>query len=216
MLFLFEVNSMMLKKKCSACNEKVSKKFAYCPWCGHSFNKKQTEEDYGMLGANDQVAQDLNQLKLPFGMNTIFNTLMKQLEKDLANMENSSNSQGVPRGFKIQISTGNPKMNAMPQRKAQVKTFGDVNLDDFEKARRANLERVDPKSTVRRLPEGIFYEIETPGVKTLKDVLITQLEESLEIKVYTDDKCYVKNIPMKVEILEYQIKPNKVLLKFKN
>ena len=78
------------------------------------------------------------------------------------------------------------------------------------------MKRVDAKSTLRRLPEGIIYEIDTPGVRTVKDVVITKLEESMEVKVYTDEKCYVKSIPIKMDVVEFSVQENKVLLKLQN
>ncbi len=206
----------MLKKKCPACAKKIERKFSFCPWCGHSFKKQVMEEDFGMLGESDEPEQQIQpELKLPFGMNGIFNGLMKQLEKELGNMGNINPGNGMPKGFKIQISTGKPNsMNAAPKPKQnQIRTIEVEEATGTEKARRASLDRVEAKSTVRRLPEGLFYEIDTPGVKSIKDVVITKLEESMEIKVYAEEKCYVKTLPLKLDIVEFSVKPNKVLLR---
>ncbi len=205
----------MLKKKCQSCAKKIERKFNFCPWCGHSFKKQLVEEDFGMIGENDEIEQQIqNELKLPFGMNTIFNGLMKQLEKELGNMNNVS-PNGMPKGFKIQISTGKPKVGNNPPKpkQNQVRTIEVEEASEFEKERRLTLERVEATSTVRRLPEGIFYEIDAPGVKSIKDVVITKLENSMEIKVYAEEKCYIKTIPLKLEIVEFSVKPNKVLLR---
>lgn len=212
----------MFKKKCPACDKKIEKKFNFCPWCGHSFKKQRVEEDFGMLGQDDEIEQQIaNQLQLPFGMNGIFNGLIKQLEKELANMENIQSPQGMPKGFKIHISTGQPgqqpKMVPMKQpRKKQPATIQVEEADEAEKERRANLKRVDAKSSIRRLPEGIIYEIDAPGVRTVKDVVITKLEESMEVKIYAEDKCYVKSLPLKMDVVEFSVQENKVLLKLQN
>jgi hypothetical protein len=172
-----------------------------------------------MLGRDDEIEQQINnQLKLPFGMNGIFNGLIKQLEKELSNMENIQPQNGMPRGFKIQISNGQPpKMMPMKQpKKKQPTTIQVEEADEAEKERRLKLKRVEAKSSIRRLPEGIIYEIETPGVRTVKDVVITKLEESMEVKVYAEDKCYVKTLPLKMDVLEFSILDDKLFLKLQN
>jgi hypothetical protein len=210
----------MFKKKCPACEKKIERKFNFCPWCGHSFRKQRVEEDFGMLGRTDDVEQQINnQLQLPFGMNGLFNGLMKQIEKEIANMEKMQPQNGMPRGFKIQISgPGQPKIqNISNQNKQKQPAIIQVEeVDEEEKMRRASLKRVEAKSNIRRLPEGIVYEIDTPGVKNVRDVVITKLEESMEVKVYTEDKCYIKSIPLKMDVVEFSVQENKVLLKLRN
>jgi len=205
----------MFKKKCPHCTKKIERKFHFCPWCGYSFKKQRSEEDFGMLGQNDEVEQQVaNEIKLPFGMNGIFNGLIKQIEKELAGMENSQ----APKGFKIQISAGKPKIQNLSKHPVRntIRTIAVEEVNEAEKARRMELERVEAKSHIRRLPEGIIYEIDAPGVKSVKDVVITQLEESMEVKVYTAKRCYVKSIPLKLNIVDFSVKPNKVLLRLQN
>ncbi len=206
----------MFKKRCNSCEKKVDRKFHYCPWCGNSLKKKK-QEDFGMLGQSDEAEQQVEPMKLPFGLNGIMNGLIKQIEKEMGNMQ--GNSTGMPKGFKIQISTGNPQIKQIneeqPSRKSNVQTIAPGHVDEKEKSRRSNLERVEAKSIVRRLPEGIFYEIETPGVKSISDVVITKLEESMEIKVYSKDRCYIKTLPLKLEIVSFSVKNDKVLLRLK-
>lgn len=211
----------MFKKKCHSCGEKVERKFRYCPWCGVPLKAKAAQEDYGMLGDSDeiQMQQAVNDLKLPFGFNGIFNSLMKQVEKEMANMDNMNGPK--PKGFKIQISTGMPKMQSMnPQPTEQTKQVSSIDsfnekISDEEREKRAKLKQVPAKSTIRRLPEGLIYEIETPGVSAKKDITLTKLEQSLELKAYAKDKCYVKKLPSKVEILGMAIKGGKIFLRLK-
>jgi hypothetical protein len=169
-----------------------------------------------MLGINDEIKQAENQMQLPFGLNGIFNQLMKQVEKELAN----ASPQATPKGFKIQISTGNPQITPIIKEsnreiKGAVKTISVEEVSAEEKARRSKLDRIEAKSNIRRLPEGIFYEIDTPGVNSIKDVVITKLEESLEVKAYSKKNCYVKTIPLKMELISFSVKNDKVMLRLK-
>jgi hypothetical protein len=215
---------MFNKKKCPGCGEKVDKKFKYCPWCSFALKEKAIADDFGMIGKSDEMQQMMNQVKLPMGLNGIVNGLMKQIEKEMAgmNMQDLNNpGQIKPRGFKIQISTGMPKMQMVEnnQNRPQVKLpHGNDLIEDVseaERKRRSGLKRVNAKSAIRRLPEGIIYEIETPGVETKNDVAITKLEQGMELKAYSKDKCYVKTIPMKVEIVGISVKDDKIFLRLK-
>jgi len=205
---------MFKRKKCPDCEEKIKDKFSYCPWCGHSFKRVKKQEDWGMIGESDE-AQQQEQVQLPFGFNGIINKLMKQIEKDLSGMDGNS---PIPKGFKIKISTGAPTIQPVgvnygddSTKKEKEASAPYVPIAEIE--RRSKLKRIDAKSTIRRLPEGVIYEIEAPGVRSENDIAITRLEQSLEVKAYSKDKCYVKMIPMKVEILGVSVKNNKVFLK---
>lgn len=210
----------MFKKKCSNCKEKVERKFSFCPYCGISLKKKETAENFGMLGKDDEIQQAVNQMNLPFGLNGIMNNLIKQLESEMGSMNTNNNNPGVPKGFKIQISTGKPGMNMMPMNQQpaiqqQNAPIQKESISDKEKIRRASLKKVDAKSTMRRLPEGIVYEIDAPGVKSNKDISITKLAQGIEVKAFSKEKCYVKTIPLKVDILNYVVRDDKVFLVLK-
>jgi hypothetical protein len=199
----------MFGKKCLGCKKEVKKSFNFCPWCGHPFGKR--HNDFGFLGEDDKIEKINPEPQLPFGVGKILNSLMSQMERELAS-GNLGNS-GFPNGMKIQISTAMPKMQiATPEIK---KEFLEYSINEKESERRAKLKKVEAKSFIRRLPEGVVYEIETPGVKSKADVVLTKLEKSLEIKAYSKDKCYIKTIPLKVEILGINVKDDKIFLRLK-
>lgn len=203
----------MFKKKCPNCKEKVERKFLFCPYCGISLKKKENPEDFGMLGKDDTIQEAVNQMNLPFGLNSIMNNLVKQIESEMGSM---NDTPGMPKGFKIQIHTGKPGMNMMPinpQQAPQQKQFVQKeDISDKEKIRRAGLKKVAAKSSMRRLPEGIVYEIDAPGVKSKKDVSLTTLAQGIEVNAYAKDKCFVKTIPLKVDVLNYIVRDDKVYL----
>ena len=204
----------MIRKKCKSCGEKVERKFHYCPWCGDSFRKR--SEDYGMLGLNDDVDQrKINPLEAIGGpLGGVLSQLSKQLTRELQKMDFGEGS--TPKGFEIRFSTKNPQKD--PVRKVAKKTTSLVGdkVDQKELERRRKLPIVPAESKVRRLPEGIVYEIDAPGVKSKEDVSISSLEGSLEIKAYSWDVCYLKNIPIQVESLKYTVRSGKVLVQIDN
>lgn len=195
----------MFKKKCRGCAEKVDRKFSYCPWCGASL-KVRGEGDFGMLGSSDsgRVQEDF---KLPFGVEKIMGSLVKQLEKQIGNMEVDERT-GMPKGLKIQIARGPMGQQAVQNKAAERRTAVVVSRDEAE--RRAGLKKVDAESKVKRLGDVIIYEIEAPGIAKKEDVVVTELETGIEIRAYARDKCYVKVIPLKVEILGVRVDREKV------
>ena len=99
----------MFKKKCPSCAKKIEKKFNFCPYCGVSFKTRNEQENFGMLGRNDSRERVQPNLGLPLGMNKIVNSLVKQLERQMNDM-NGEGADGIPRGFKIKIASGSPQM----------------------------------------------------------------------------------------------------------
>ena len=80
---------MFGKETCQRCGKKVSGSYDFCPKCGFKVNSK--KEDYGMFGREDILENQRSSIepefKLPLGFNTIFNSLMKNFEKQLAELE---------------------------------------------------------------------------------------------------------------------------------
>jgi len=203
---------IMLKKKCPSCAKEIERKFNFCPYCGVSFKARNEQANFGMLGRNDSSGKVQEELKLPFGMNKIMSSLIKQLEGQLGNMD-FGNGEGAPKGIKIRVARG-PQMNQAVQETPK-KTVSTANVSNEENERRMRLPKVEGGSKVKRLADTIIYEIDTPGVKRKNDVVLTELATGLEIKAYSKDKCYVKFIPLKVEVVEYYVEKEKVVIEIK-
>ena len=92
----------MSKINCPNCSKKIESEFHFCPWCAFAIKKTKEEENYGMLGLNDEIEKALAQPGLPFGLQGMIGGLMKQLEKELSGID--STKTPMPKGFKIQIS----------------------------------------------------------------------------------------------------------------
>ncbi len=201
----------MFKKKCPACAEKIDRKFNFCPYCGASFKSRREKNDFGMLGIEDFDDNIRVEQKLPFGVEKIMGSLVKQLEKQMGNM----NFEGMPKGIRINVIRGNPRMRQVVQ---EVPKVGKeiVSISKEETNRRIGLKKVEAESKVRRLADRIIYEIDAPGVREKKDVVVTELATGLEIRIYSEDKCYVKLIPLKVELIGYYVKSEKVFVELKN
>lgn len=194
----------MLKKKCPHCAKKIERKFSFCPYCGFPASKASEKEDFGLIGKDDLIKEmEASMPGMPPGIGKIMNSLMKQLDKELG---------GIGPGLNIQISTGKPQVrNQVQPVQPQV-----IEIDEKEFERRRNLPKQEAESNVRRFSDKIVYEIKVPGVRSKKDTLISRMENGFEIKAYSQDKCYFKIIPVKVEITKVQLKDEILFLELKD
>lgn len=220
---------MFKKKECPKCGTKIDEKYSFCPHCGNRFDSNQEEGDgWGILGKNDFFSS--NKVKLPFGFNAIFNSLMKNMSKELNEQLNKNyfqqeenNSKKVKRdGISISISTfgnGPPKIKVTQlgnKPKIEIKEEKEKTKPDTftkEKIKKfAGLEKKEPKTNIRRLSNKMIYEIEMPGVKSLDDISITKLENSIEIKAISKNRAYTKTIPINLPITDYDLSEGKLIL----
>ena len=168
-----------------------------------------SEEDFGMLGADDG-GEVQEELRLPFGMEKIMGSLIKQLEKQLGSMDFEDGK--MPKGIQIRVARG-PSLGVR-NKGSGIREAGVV-VSREESDRRASLPKIEVESRVRRIGDSIIYEIEAPGVNRKDDVVLTDLATGLEIKAYSGDKCYVKFIPLKVQVVRWSVEREKVFVEIK-
>jgi len=202
----------MLKKKCPGCAKKIERKFNYCPYCGISFKSGNDQRDYGMLGRNDMDGKVQQGLGLPLGLNGIVSSMIKQIESQLGNMD--LDGQEMPKNVKIRVARA-PGMNQVVQKTPEKKVIDAPEISEKESERRMSLPKVEVESKIKRIGDTIIYEIETPGIKKKSDVVLTELATGLEVRAYSKDRCYIKFIPLKVEVVEYSVKSEKVFVEIK-
>lgn len=210
---------MFKRKACGRCGKSLSSKYDFCPYCGNMLGKK--EEDFGMLGKND-LDESLRNFRLPGGFNAIFNSLMRNFEKQMKNLDEKDKNLNPEKGnISISISTfGNmppqikmnsPAGNKVPEDKRK-KVFFNRYLDEGNREKFSKLPRQEPKTNLRRVGNRIEYEVELPGVKSAKDISLLNLESSMELKAVSDKKSYSKLIPMNFPILNFSFSKGKLVL----
>ena len=188
----------MFSKKCPSCENKIKKDFKYCPFCSSNLNSKYDQEDYGFLGKEDTI--DNINFTDSF-MEKMFNSALKILEKQMKNLQNETAKNHNP-SLNVQFFVNGEKIS--PEKKtsqpASKPYFPKEKLKRF-----SQLPKKEPKSKLKRISGKIIYELSVPGVKNIDDVLINQLENSIEIKALSNDKVYSKNLNLNLPILRYQL-----------
>jgi len=229
---------MFIKKKCTKCGRKISKDYDFCPHCGNDFRwekARNNEKDFGLLGKEDSLTDfsDLSKFGMPMNLSGLFNSklfnnLFQQFDKQFKELDKETSRAPKERkkntsGISISISMSGDKPDI------RVNKFGpefqNINIKEFkeketpkkkiseEEARKlAKLPKKEAKTEVRRLSNKIIYQIDLPGIKNLKDIIINKLENSIEIKAFSKENAYFKLIPVNLPILDYKLEDNKLIL----
>jgi rRNA maturation endonuclease Nob1 len=227
----------MFKKKCKRCGKTISRGFDFCPFCGDrtkeikdSFFKQigleNEKEDYGFLGKEDSI--DLSDLGMNIPLGGIFNSLMKEFDKQFKQLDKSmkNDNKNIIKGNGISISISTepgkpPKISVNDLRNIKQKENSliteqiprkNIEITEKDVNKMAKLPREEAETKVRRLSNKIIYEISLPGVKNIKNIFVNKLENSIEIKAFSKDKVYFKLIPINLPILNYKLKEEKLLL----
>jgi len=211
---------MFKKKKCPNCGEKISSNYEFCPFCG---KKIDNDSDFGMLGKNDKIENEFERMsKSIFGgmggkmMSKMISNTVKMMEREMR--KEMQHNKNCPTKSNFQLFVNGKRVNLNPQpvqqkqitkkpRKLPSKEFSKNNIKNFSK-----LPRKEPTATVKRLANKIIYEVKIPGVNSLKDVSIIQLENSIEIKAVSKTKSYFKIIPINLPITNYGVEKGKLIL----
>jgi len=218
---------MFKKKKCKNCGEKINDSYNFCPYCRVPIRDFfEDDKEWGILGRNDFSPYD--RVKLPMGFNTLFNTILKSLNKQFNKFENIENE---PKKSKVKKGGVSISIHTSGNKPPEIKVTSFGNLPEFKEKEKqikknvktlklpvsdqkkfTGLPKEEPKTNVRRFSNKIIYEINMPNVKSIKDVSIIQLENSIEIKALAKNKVYYKIIPINLPVKNYNLSKEKLVL----
>jgi len=219
----------MFKKKCTQCREKLNNKYDFCPFCGSNLKSEYDKQDYGFLGKNDFIDEKMPFLNLKGSfLNKIFNsaikelpTMIKMIEKQMQSSFNEANKRNqnqppnqIPNNLNVQlfvngekIGQNNQGVESKPNMPKIHNQFSKEKLEKF-----AKLPKKEPTSKIRRLSGKVVYELSVPGVNDIGNVLINQLENSIEIKAASKNKCYSKTLNINLPLLRYGLSEGNLIL----
>lgn len=211
---------MFNKKNCPKCREKISDKYSFCPYCGHFFGKNRAK-DYGMLGTDDEIEMQQNPFEAMLGggmFNKMFGSAMKMLEKELEkefknqNTRQKTNFEIIVNGKRINPENIKFTQKVISPQESRQKKKTVPKMSDESLKKISGLPKKEPSTNIRRLANKVIYELDIPGVKSIKDISITKLENSIEIKALAGNKAYAKLIPINLPITNYELEDGKLIL----
>ncbi len=196
--------------KCGSCGEEVSEEWEFCPRCGARIRKNDMFSD-----AFDMMEKEMSRL------GNDLSDMDNPLEKNFEVFDLSPFFRKRPRGsgFSIKITRGSGKkpsvsvktfgdvnrkdiekeMRKMGIGKSPEPEGSEINREDSPERTTGEPETSEapkvteePETEVRRVGDRIVVEIKIPGVKETKDIHITSLENSVEVKAIAGKKAYFK------------------------
>lgn len=199
-------------EKCESCRKEIENKFIYCPYCGKStMSPEQIQKEYGLLGNSDESLLE-NPLATAGLLGQIIAPMMQGLAKSLSEQINQDNAeiQHLPNGISIRIGPKVPRKTYK-----QVKPLkAEVTKEQLE--RMSEMPRATAKTKVRRLSDKVIYQLDIPGVESIKDIFVSKLETGYEIKAIGQDKVYTNSLPINLPLLQYSFNESEVSLEFAN
>ena len=196
---------MIRKNKCPNCEGRLKTSYNFCPNCGSQV--KEIKQKYGMLGKKDSISkQQMPKIFTGIGsgmMNKMLGSAMKMLEKEMSKeMRDLNNLQNG----KIRLMINGKEI--VPQQKSKNDTntkflpieFSKENLEKWKK-----LKKEEPESKLKRVDNKINYELEIPEVKSIKDISIVKLENSMEVRAIGEKTAYQKIIPINLPLKKFSL-----------
>ncbi len=208
---------MLHKKRCPNCEEKIKSNYDYCPTCG--YNLGNSKRSNGLLGKNNLIDKEMPSImnKISGGiLNKMLGGTMKMLEKEMQkSFQENQNQPNTKIRLMVNGKEITPIINSTQPRKQKenipTKTlpinFSAESLKKFKK-----LNKKEPKTQVRRIGDKLTYELDVPGVESIKDISIIKIEKGIEVKAIAKNKAYEKTISIDLPLLKYILSEGKISL----
>jgi len=198
---------MLKRKKCEICKEKIKTKHNFCSNCGSQL--KNNQNSWGILGRIDSIEEKPGIIE-GFGdklINKMISSTFKMLEKEMH--KGLVENQRMPQSrMKLMINGKEitpSNSQKIPQKKDPNIKFLPIEFSEENLKKWKKVKKKEPKSKLKRVEDKIEYEVEVPGVKSIKDISIIKLENSLEIKAVSEKAGYLKRIPIDLPLKKYSL-----------
>lgn len=208
----------MFKKICPRCERKIQRSHKFCPFCGHNLDSKNKydNKDYGFLGRDD-FDDSFESMFDNIPISKILRNAMKMTEKMMKNIQESNQPRQNYDNTNMDVQFFVNGKRVFPQKISPQKQMQQIQKIKKELSKEkadkfAKLPRKEPKTIMKRLSGKIIYELSIPGVTDINDVLINQLENSIEVKALSKDKVYSKILNINLPIINYELDKGNLIL----
>ena len=204
--------------KCSNCRSGIKEDYSFFPYCGNVlFDPEQRAREFGMLGKSDSFDDSMAKQKIAESnltitdkmISSLVNTLMKSFENGMESGKLGANN--MPRNIKIKIGMQNP---ATQQRRAPKHDFSMGKISDEQLKKMSGLPKSPAKTKFKRLGGKLVYELDAPGIESIRDIFISKLESGYEVKALAKNKVYVNSLQVNLPITSFSLDKDKLFVEF--
>jgi RNA polymerase subunit RPABC4/transcription elongation factor Spt4 len=196
---------MFKKKVCPNCGESIKEDWEFCPYCGEKIETEELEEKEMITPFRSifsDIDKEFERIDKMFGFDS-FNFPSFKMKPGIRGGGVSITIQsGTGMKPKVEIKTSGEYKKLEPElkRKFGIKpAIEEVEEEKMErKKHKVKLPKVteEPESEIQTIGNKQIISIKLPDVKSEDDIEIKRLEQSIEVKAFTDDKAYFKLIPI--------------------
>lgn len=174
---------MFWKKKCKNCSEEIKDKWNFCSNCGINLKEDSFDDVFKEAGKEFQDANKELKMGFDFPKNWL--------------------KTPIKNGVSIRITSGTGM-----QPKVEVRRMGEHKHIENLPRGRPHIEQhthekpmvipkvtEEPETKIQKVGNRQIININLPNVKE-DDVIVKQLEQSIEVRAYAGDKGYFKLIPI--------------------
>ncbi|MBR9679159.1 MAG: hypothetical protein GON13_02740 [Nanoarchaeota archaeon] len=187
---------------CSNCNKKFENGWNYCAYCG--------EEKRGFF--RNPFKGFSNKLFMKS-----FDKMFKQVF-DSFSFNDENFSFGDSKNFVIKMSNldggGTPDIKVYDESAKIPVSEHVISEPVLKKSGRALKNVEEPEASVRGVGNSVFVELKIPHVKSINDVEIIKLGESIEVRAFGRGKSYFKviSVPDESKILKKELRGGKLFV----
>jgi len=195
---------MFESKKCRNCGKGLKDDWVACPYCGLPV-KKVVRRPYNIF---EDIDKEFERIDKTFGPR-----FFKFPRIDVKPFRGGGISITIKsvtgKKPKVNVKTSGEYKKLEPQIKRKLGVREGVGeVKEFKPKRKPPKITEEPETKVERIGNKQLISIKIPDVKSLEDIDIRKLEQSLEVKAFAGDKAYFKLLPIKpnVQILDKSFK----------
>ena len=194
---------MLKKNKCPHCEEKIRNSHSFCPNCGSQL--KESKNKHGMLGKNDFQQKQITP-KIFSGIGGgMMNKLLSKMVTDLTKTQGNLNEKDIQEAMKQLLPGAKISIKKVNKPLQNNTKFLPIDFSNENLKKWKSLSKKEPESKLKRVDNKINYELEIPEVKSIKDISIIKLENSMEVRAVGEKIAYLKRIPINLPLKKYSL-----------
>jgi HSP20 family molecular chaperone IbpA len=187
---------MFRRKRCRNCGESIKGSWEFCPFCGVQIRARYRPFER-LFEDIEREFRDIDRFFRPM-------LRMPTFEKFPGRGGGISItiSSGLGREPRIEVRTSGEYKKLEPEIKRRFGIKEPIKELEERPKERLKIPKVteEPEMKIERAGKREIISIKLPEVKKIEDVEIKKLEQSIEVKAFTDDKAYFKLIPIAQDV----------------